>query len=149
MSVRFEPRDPDWETKVRRSFARQGIMRLLGAELSAITPGRVEISLPYREDLGQQHGFFHAGVSAAIADSACGYAAFSLFPPGTTVLTVEYKINLLAPADGERLRAVGTVIRPGRTLTVVEGDVFVRKGPQEIRCARTLSSVFCREGPDG
>ena len=89
MSIRFEPRDPAWETKVRRSFAKQGVMTLLRAELTALTPGRAEISLPFSPQLSQQHGFFHAGVSATIVDSACGYAAFSLFPPGTLVMGVK------------------------------------------------------------
>ena len=148
MKSAFEPRDSDWEGKVRRSFARQGVMGLFGASLAAVRPGNVEIEAPFAEMLSQQHGFFHAGITSTLADSACGYSAFSLFPPGTMVLTTEFKINLLAPADGERLVAVGNVIKPGRTLTVVEAEVFVHKGEGSKLCAKMLASVICREGED-
>lgn len=149
MTAALEPRDPDWQAKVRRSFARQAVMELLGAELVQVEPGRVEIQLPFRPELTQQHGLFHAGITTTIADSAAGYAAFTLFAPGTMVLTTELKINLLAPADGERLRAVARVIKPGRTISVVEADVFVDKDGQPRHCARMLASMICREGEDG
>ncbi len=110
--------------RVRTSFGRQGLMELLGARLGEIAEGRVEIVLPYRDEVTQQHGYFHAGATSAIADSAGGYAAFTLFPEDSAVLTVEYKLNLLAPAEGDRLRAVGTVIRSGRTLTVCGLEVY-------------------------
>lgn len=115
---------PETEQRVRESFARQGLMAHLGAQMSEVSRGRVMISLPYREALTQQHGFFHAGGTSAIADSAGGYAAFTLFPEGSSVLTVEYKINLIAPAEGERLEAVGQVVKHGRTLTVCALEVF-------------------------
>ncbi|MCH9683683.1 MAG: PaaI family thioesterase [Deltaproteobacteria bacterium] len=144
MIPRWQPRDPDWEDKVRRSFARQTVMALIGATLTVVRPGAVEIQLPFRADLCQQHGLFHAGITTTVADSAAGYAAFSLFEPGTMVLTTELKINLLAPAHGDRLRATARVIKPGRTITVAEADVFVRREGVEIHCARMSSSLISR-----
>ncbi|MEP7067406.1 MAG: PaaI family thioesterase [Gemmatimonadota bacterium] len=119
----FEPRDPDFEHRVRTSFARQAAMRLLGVSLDRVEPGAVELSLPFRDDLTQQHGFLHAGIVAAVVDSACGYAALSLMEPGVAVLSVEFKVQLLAPARGEFFRARGKVIRAGRTLSVVSGEM--------------------------
>ncbi|MEV0290398.1 PaaI family thioesterase [Kribbella sp. NPDC050820] len=112
------------EARVRDSFERQGLMHHLGAQLSEIAPGRVHIILPSRPEVTQQHGYFHAGATSAIADSAGGYAAYTLFPEDSSVLTVEYKINLLAPAEGNHLEAVGTVLKSGRTLTVCRLEVF-------------------------
>jgi uncharacterized protein (TIGR00369 family) len=142
----FEPLDPAWEAKVRDSFGRQSFMREIGARVAKAEPGRVEIELPYREALTQQHGFFHGGVTSAIADSAGGYAALSLFPPGSSVLTVEFKINLLAPARGEKLRAIGQVIRPGRTLTVCELKVFAIADREEVLCAAGQQTLICLAG---
>ncbi len=110
-------------SRVRASFAKQAFMQLLGAELSHVAPGECDITLSYRTDLVQQHGFLHAGVSAAIADSACGYAALSLMPADAAVLSIEYKVNMLAPAAGARFVARGRVLRSGRTITVVRGTV--------------------------
>ncbi|GAA2816371.1 PaaI family thioesterase [Kribbella solani] len=110
--------------RVQDSFERQGLMEHLGARISYIGPGEVRIVLPSRPEVTQQHGYFHAGATSSIADSAGGYAAFTLFPAGTSVLTVEFKINLLAPAEGDHLEAVGTVIKPGRTLTICRLEVF-------------------------
>ena len=144
------PKNPDFEECVRDSFSRQGIMELIGARLSRVEPGLVEIELPYRADLTQQHGFFHAGITSTIADSAGGYAAFSLMPAEASVLTTEFKINLLAPAEGELLRAVGRVVRPGRLLTVCEVDVFALKDGAATPCAKLLETLMCLEGrPDG
>lgn len=112
------------QARVRESFDRQGLMRHLGARLSHIASGRVHIELPSRPEVTQQHGYVHAGATSAIADSAGGYAAFTLFPEDTSVLTVEYKLNLLAPAGGDHIEAVGTVLKPGRTLTVCRLEVF-------------------------
>ena len=142
----FEPLDPAWETKVSDSFGRQAFMREIGALLTTSVPGHVEIELPYREALTQQHGFFHGGVTTAIADSAGGYAAFSLFPPGSSVLTVEFKINLLAPAKGEKLRAIGQVLRPGRTLTVCELKVLAIADGSETLCAAGQQTLICLAG---
>lgn len=124
----FESPDPDFEARVRESFARQRMMRLIGAELAAVRPGHVEIALPFRGDLTQQHDYVHAAAIAAIADSACGYAALSLMAPGLDVLSVEFKVNLLAPAAGERFVAVGRVLRPGKTLTVCAAEVHAERG---------------------
>ena len=121
--------DPDFHARVRRSFERQTFMAKLGAELATVEPGHVVIELPFRDDLVQQHGYLHAGVVTSVADSACGYAALSLMRPGVNVLSVEFKVNLLAPASGERFRAVGRVVRAGRTLTVCAGEVYaLREG---------------------
>jgi uncharacterized protein (TIGR00369 family) len=128
---------------VRDSFTRQGIMATLGATLAKVDQGTCEITLPYRAALSQQHGFFHAGVVSTIADSAAGYAAFSLFPAGSSVLTVEFKINLLAPADGEILRATGRVIKQGRTLTICEMQAFITKNGEEKLCAHGTSTLMC------
>ncbi len=146
----FQPKNPDFEARVRDSFSRQGIMELIGARLTRVEPGLVEIELPYRAELTQQHGFFHAGITSTIADSAGGYAAFSLMPAEASVLTTEFKINLLAPADGEYLRARGRVVKPGRTLTVCDVDVFAVKDGRATPCAKLLETLMCLEGrPDG
>lgn len=117
------PRDPDYERRVRASFARQTVMDTIGATLARVAPGEVVLELPFRADLAQQHGFLHAGVVTTVVDSACGYAALTLMEPGAAVLTVEFKVQLLAPAQGRWFRAIGRVVRAGRTLTVVAGEV--------------------------
>lgn len=145
----FTAKDPDFARRVRDSFQRQTVMALIGARLGRVAPGEVVIELPFRGDLCQQHGFFHAGVTSTIADSAAGYAGFSLFPADTSVLTVEFKISLLAPADGELLRATGRVVKPGRTLTVTEAEVTVVKNGAEKPCARLSQTLMCLAGrPD-
>ena len=145
----FQPRDPAFETRIRESFVRQKAMGLIGAVLTRVVPGRVEIELPFRDDLTQQHGFFHAGIVGTIADSAGGYAAYTLMPAGASVLSVEYKINLLSPADGERLVAGGQVVRPGRTLTVCDLEVVVWKGGTRTVCARGMQTLICLERRPG
>ncbi|MEM7226264.1 MAG: PaaI family thioesterase [Pseudomonadota bacterium] len=142
----FTPATTDFAERVRDSFERQSIMGLIGAELTRVEPGLVVIELPFREDLCQQHGFFHAGVTSTIADSAGGYAAFSLFPAEASVLTTEFKINLLAPADGERLRAIGRVVKPGRTLTICDVEVFAVKAGAEKICAKLLLTHMTMHG---
>jgi uncharacterized protein (TIGR00369 family) len=125
------------------------MMRTLGARLTRVVAGEVEIELPFREDLTQQHGFLHAGVVAAVLDSSCGYAAFSLMPPGAGVLSVEFKTNLLAPATGDVLVARGRVIRSGRTISVCQADGFMRTGSEEVAVATmlaTIMTVMDREG---
>jgi len=117
------PADPNFESRVRDSFARQAFMATLGARLTVVEPGRVAIAMPYRADLTQQHAFVHAGALATIADSACGYAALTLMPPGAAVLSVEFKVNLLKPAAGEEFVAEARVVRAGRTLTVCTAEV--------------------------
>lgn len=120
----MDPLNPSFAEEVERSFARQPIMKLIGARLSLIEPGVIEITFPYRVDLTQQHGFLHAGVVTTAADSAAGYAAYSLMPAGSEVLSVEFKVNLLRPAKGETFVARAEVISAGRTLTVVRAEVF-------------------------
>lgn len=122
------PADAAVESRIRDSFARQALMRTLGATLGAVRPGHVEIVLPFRADLTQQHGYLHAAAVAAIADSAAGYAALTQLPEGREVLSVEFKVNLLAPAAGERFRAVGRVVRAGRTITVCTAEVVAEAG---------------------
>lgn len=122
--TRLDQAGADVQARVRTSFDNQGLMRHLGARLTHIGPGQVHIVLPARPEVTQQNGYFHAGAASAIADSAGGYAAFTLFPEDTSVLTVEYKINLLSPAVGDHIEAVGTVLKPGRTLTVCRLEVF-------------------------
>lgn len=119
----LEPLDPNFESRVRTGFAAQKLMRTLGATLVSVTPGEVHIELPFSDALTQGNGFHHAGVTTAIVDSACGYAAYSLMPADSGVLTVEFKVNLVNPAKGERFVAVGKVIKPGRTLSICSGKV--------------------------
>jgi uncharacterized protein (TIGR00369 family) len=139
------PRDPDWERVVRESFARQAYMGLIGARLAEVHPGQVTVELPFRDDLCQQRGFLHGGVTTAIADSAAGYAAYSLMPPGSSPLTVELKINLLAPAAGERFLAAANVLRSGKTLSIVEADVFAEAAGVRKPIAKMLATLICLE----
>ena len=140
------PLDPDYADRVRESFHRQGLMKNLGAHLVDVQPGAAEIRLAFRDDLTQQHGYFHAGVSGAIADTACGYAAHTLMPADSAVLTVEFKLNLLAPAQGEELIARARVVRSGRTLTICTADVYARRGERETHCATMLATIMCLAG---
>lgn len=142
----FDPRDPEYAARVRRSFGRQGAMRSMGAELSRVEPGEVEIASPFRPEVSQQHGFFHGGVVAALLDSACGYAALSLMAPGAAVLTVEFKINFLAPARPGLLLARGRVVRPGRGLLVCLGRAYVRDGAGETEVALTTATMAAVTG---
>ena len=147
-----EPRDPDYVQRVRASFERQAAMRTLGASLAAVRPGQVEITLPWSEPLTQQHGFLHAGMVSTALDSACGYAGFSLMPANAAVLTIEFKINLLAPAKGETFRMVGNVIKPGRTVTVCEGQAYAIEDGHEKLIATmgcTLMAVIGRDNIQG
>jgi len=124
----FQLKDPDFEHRVRASFDRQRFMTTLGARLDHVQPGDVAIAIPFRDDLVQQHGFLHAGVVTSVVDSACGYAALTLMKPGVAVLSVEFKVNLLAPAAGSRFQATGRVLRPGKTLTVCTGEMIAIDG---------------------
>jgi len=142
----FEPRNPAYAQRVQSSFDRQQVMKLLGAKLARLAPGECDIELPFKAELTQQHGYFHAGVSGTIADSACGYAAYTLMPADSSVLTVEFKMNLLAPADGEILVARARVLRSGRTLKICVADVFVQKNGTEIHCATMLATIMCLPG---
>jgi uncharacterized protein (TIGR00369 family) len=145
----FQATDPGFEARVRASFGRQAAMKLIGAVLTRVEPGIAAVELPYRAELGQQHGFFHGGMVAMIGDTAAGYAAYSLFPADSSVLTVEFKLNLIAPADGERLVATGRVKKPGRTLTICEFEVVAHKGGSATVCAVGLETLICLAGrPD-
>jgi len=141
-AVRPRPQDPDFAARVRASFGRQAAMRLIGARLSAVAPGTAEIELDYRDDLTQQKGYVHGGIVGMIADSACGYAAYSLMPATSSLVTVEYKINLLAPALGERLVARGEVIKPGRTLSIARADVFAHHGARIVHVASMQQTLM-------
>ena len=143
----FPPRDPDFEARVRASFARQPMMRTLGAELAAVRPGEVEIALPFRAELTQQHGYLHAAAVTAVADSACGYAALSLIAPGRDVLAVEFKVNLVAPAAGERFVAAARVLRPGRTLTVCAAEVHADRDGARVLVAVMQATMIAVDIP--
>jgi len=132
---------------VRNSFGRQQAMALLGAEMTEVGPGMTEIVLPFREDLTQQHGFVHAGIITAIVDSACGYAALSLMPPGVGVLTIEFKVNLLNPASGTRFVARGQVVKPGRTIMVCTGEVVAERadGTQQMVALMQTTMMVVRD----
>lgn len=140
------PKDPDFEVRVRESFARQGLMATLDASLIRVAPGRVEIALPASTAVSQQHGFVHAGALASIADSAAGYAALTLMPPGAGVLTAEFKINLMAPGVGERMIARGRVVKAGRTLTLAQTDVFAIQEGSEKQIALLTATLMSVEG---
>lgn len=144
--VPFTPSDPGFERRVRESFARQAFMATLGARLLGAEPGVVEIELAPRPDLTQQNGYVHAGAVTSIADSACGYAAYTLMPADSGVLSVEFKVNLLAPAVGDRLVATGRVVRAGRTLTVCQGEVVAFTGG-EMRTVAVMQATMMRVDP--
>ena len=139
-------RDPAFEARVRESFGRQRLMESIGARLRRVGPGEVEIEAPVREDLSQQHGYLHAGVVTALLDSACGYSALSVSPPGTEVLSVEFKVNFLAPASGAAVVARGRVMRAGRSITVCAGDAVVTDGNRETTVATMLATMLIVDG---
>jgi uncharacterized protein (TIGR00369 family) len=147
--VPWIPADPEYAARVRTSFARQGAMRLIGARLTELRPGYCRIELPCRDDLTQQHGYIHAGILGAIVDSAGGFAGFTLFPADTNVLTVEFKLNLLAPATGERLIAEGGVVKSGRTLVITRGEVHAETQGRRTLCAIMQQTLMVMVGkPD-
>ncbi len=140
----------DFEERVRASFARQEAMRTIGAELTSVTPGIVEMEMPFSAALTQQHGFLHAGIISAALDSACGYAAFSLMPEDAGVLTIEFKVNLLAPGRGERFLFRGSVTKPGRTIVVADGQAYAFAADGEARLIATMTGTMMRiSGRDG
>jgi len=138
----FDVSDPEFEARIRTSFTRQGLNGTMGATLGRVAAGSVEIEVPFSARVSQQHGFFHGGVIGAIGDSACGYAAMTLTPPGAEVLTIEYKVNFLSPTQGDRLLARGRVMRPGRTVTVCAGEVFVVGIAHEKLVATMLVTIM-------
>ncbi|GAA4106842.1 PaaI family thioesterase [Aminobacter aganoensis] len=152
MAAKIVP-TPDYDERVRASFARQSAMRTIGAELTLVTPGIIEIEMPFSDQLTQQHGFLHAGVISTALDSACGYAAFSLFPESTGVLTIEFKVNLLAPGKGERFLFRGSVTKPGRTIVVADGQAYAIAADGEAKLIATMTGTMMaiagREGIEG
>lgn len=143
------PKDPNFEARVRASFAKQGLMETLGASIARVSLGFVDIVLQTSPAVSQQHGFVHAGAVASIADTAAGYAALTLMPPGAGVLTAEFKINLLAPAIGDRIVSRGKVIKAGRTLTLAQTDVFAEREGQEKLVAVLMATLMTMEGRAG
>ena len=145
----FTATDPAFEERIRSSFARQGAMRLIGARMTRVEPGAVDIALDHRDDLTQQHGFLHAGILSTIVDAAGGYAGYTLFPADSSVLTVEYKLNLIAPADGRSFVAEGRVVKPGRTLCITKGEVYTIEGTRRTLCALMQQTLIVLHGrPD-
>jgi uncharacterized protein (TIGR00369 family) len=142
----FEPRDPEWAAKVHASFARQGVMAFIGAQLTDLRPGWCEIRLPWRPELTQQHGFFHAGIISTVVDSAAGYAGFTVMPPDSSVLSVEFKLNLLAPGDGELLIGTGEVIKSGKSLVITRGEAYIVKGDRTTHCATMQQTLMTMHG---
>ena len=149
MEIRFEPSDPQYKDKVTESFNRQQVMKTVDATLKTIRPGEIALEFPYQSNLTQQHGFIHAGIVSTVLDSACGYAAFSLMSKHTGVLTIEFKLNLLSPAKGEMFRAVGTVKKPGKNITVTQGELFSYEAGEEKLVAMmvgTIMTIYDRDG---
>jgi uncharacterized protein (TIGR00369 family) len=145
----YAARDPDYAQRVRASFARQGAMTLIGAEMTELAPGYCAISIRPRPEIQQQHGYVHAGIVATLVDSAGGFAGFTLFPADSSVLTVEYKLNLLAPATGDRLVAEGFVVKAGRTLVITRGEVHAEKGGERTLVALMQQTLIVMHGkPD-
>ena len=144
--MQFKPANPNFAEVVRGSFATQGLMQLIGATLERVEPGEVDIALPFRDDLTQQHAFLHGAVTTAIADSAAGYAALSLMPAGSEVLSIEFKINLLRPATGPRFLAEGRVVKAGKTITVSRSDVFGYADDNPIHIATLLATMIMQTG---
>lgn len=144
----METQEQEFIGRVRRSFARQGLMQLIGAQIVRLEPGVVDLQIGFRADLTQQHGFLHAGVVTALVDTACGYAALSTMPPDTGVLSVEYKVNLLAPARGSHFVACGRVLRAGRTIVVCTGDVVgVQEGVETPVATMLATMMVIRDRP--
>ena len=139
----------DFERRVRESFALQGAMTTLGAELTHLAAGEVDISLDWAAGLTQQHGFLHAGMVSTALDSACGYAGLTMMPANAAVLTIEFKVNLLAPAKGQRFRMEGRVIKPGRTITVTEGRAYAIDDGKEKLIATMACTLMAVQGRDG
>ena len=138
----YTPKDIDYKTKVRDSFSRQKFMNLINAKLITVEPGYCEIHIPYDITITQQHSFFHAGIVGTVADNAAGYAAFSLMDKSSSILTVEFKLNLVAPADGELLVGKSHVLKYGKTLTICRSDIFVVKNGVEKLCAASQSTLI-------
>lgn len=142
----FSPLDPNYATRVREAFQRQRVMTWIGATLTDLAPGHCEITLPHKPELTQQHGYIHGGIIGTIGDTAAGFAAYTLMPHDAGVLTVEYKMNIMAPGDGEMMVARGEVIRAGRSLVVARADVFAVKAGRQTHCASLLQTLMTMHG---
>lgn len=148
-SLPFKPAFVGYAARVGASFARQGAMALIGAELIDVSPGHCAIALVPRVEVSQQHGYVHAGVLAALVDTAGGYAGYTLFPEDSSVLTVEFKLNLLAPAQGDRVVAEGYVVKPGRTLAITRGEVHAERNGSRTLVALMQQTLMVMHGkPD-
>lgn len=145
----IDPPDPEFGARVRNSFAQQAMMRTLGATLERVAPGEVDIGLPFSAHLTQQHGYLHAGAMTTVVDNACGYAALTLMPAGAAVLTVEFKVNLMAPGKGDFIVARGRVLRAGRTVMTCAGDGFALVGGEERHVLTMLATMMVVQGRPG
>lgn len=145
----FEPKNADYDARTRASFDQQKVMHTLGIRIAELSPGRIVLEMPHNGALTQQHGFLHAGIVSTALDSACGYAAFSLMSAEAAVLTVEFKVNLLNPADGDRFRYVAEVVKPGRTLTICEARAYALKGEDEKLVATMTGTLMALVGRTG
>ena len=141
--------DPKTEQRCRDSFARQQAMTTIGASVLSVAAGEVELAMPFDQKLTQQHGFIHAGIATMLCDTACGFAALSLMPEDATVLTTEFKVNLLSPARGERFVAHGRVVRPGRKLMVCLGEVFAEESGRRKQVALMTASMMVMDTASG
>ncbi|MHB8494006.1 MAG: PaaI family thioesterase [Casimicrobiaceae bacterium] len=146
MAQAFTPAFADFEARVRASFARQGAMALVGAVLGEVRPGYCSIALVPRPEVSQQHGYVHAGILATLVDTAGGYAGYTLFPEDSSVLTVEFKLNLLAPAQGERIVAEGFVVKAGRTLVITRGEIHAERDGQRVQVAMMQQTLIVMRG---
>ena len=142
MSLQFEPKNSEYKKKVIESFNRQGIMKTIKASILSVHPGEIVLDFPFQSNLTQQHGFIHAGIVSTVLDSACGYAAYSLMPENAAVLTIEFKVNLLSPAKGDRFRAVGKVKKPGKNISVTEGELFSYAEDKQILVATMVGTIM-------
>ena len=138
----FQPGDPNYEARIRSSFDKQGVMKTIGAKLVKVLPGEVHIEFPFTESLTQQHDYIHAGIITSVVDSACGYAAYTLMPADSEVLTIEYKVNFMSPAKGEKFLGIGRVLKPGRKITVCSGDVIAMDKGKEKMVATMLATMI-------
>ncbi len=138
----FQPSDPNYESRIQNSFNKQEVMKTIGAKLIKVIPGEVHIGFNFLESLTQQHGYIHAGIITSVVDSACGYAAYTLMPEESEVLTIEYKVNFMFPAKGNRFKGVGRVLKPGRNITVCSGDVIAFDNGKEKIVATMLATMI-------
>ena len=148
-TISFKVSDPNYKQKVIESFNRQIVMQTLNASIIDVQPGNVEITFPYHQSLTQQHGFIHGGIVSTVLDSACGYSAFSLMPVDAGILTIEFKINLLSPAKGDWFQAIGNVKKPGRTITVSEGEMYAYQNENKKLIATMVGTLMTINDPDG